>query len=861
MSQDARSSQLCFRSRLSFGFVLGLIWSLGATSTRSALAEPSEPNEAKAESVPSGSPTESTSSDSETRSDEGAPAASSEPATSASAPSEPTSPSPVAPSADESSAPSTSDAAKSEPAPAQEPAKPAMTATTEAATTAEAGPPAEAAPPTVPATPATSEPAPQEAAEPDEPIEIVVAGSSLKKLAGSAQVIGVRQLERFEYDDAAAILQQVPGVYVRQEDGVGLRPNLAMRGVNPDRSKKLTLMEDGVLFGPAPYSAPAAYFFPLLTRMVQVRAIKGPGAIAYGPQTTGGAIDLITRSAGDGTHGGLDIGFGQYLYQKEHAYFTHADGPVSFVLEGVRLGTTGFKELPGGGDTGFIRNEWMAKLGYQLDPLTQHHHLSVKASYDDEASNETYLGLTDADFRENPLARYEASRLDRMENHRTSLVLGYTYEGHGTTRPKLTVQLYRHDFDRTWRKFNALAGAAGAAVIADPTNPSNIGFYDVLRGTADSLLPGESILIGPNHRTFASQGLQTVVTIHPETGPLKHSIEGGLRLHNDSIRRHHSQNSFVMQGGSLFPEDKATQVTTVNKDETNALAFHLLDAIEWGPLLVTPGVRLELIQARSDDYLKNTSKSDVYLAAMPGVSAHYGITSDFGLLVGAYRGFSPSAPGTGAAPESSINYEGGARYQGKDLRAELIGFYNDYSNLTDVCSLASGCVNDDLDRQFSAGAARVYGLETYLKAEPHLGEWSFPGTLAYTLSSGEFLSNFESADPIYGSVSAGDHLPYIPTHQGNVTVGAESKHFGASAAVTYVSRMREIASQLPYEEVMSTDEQIWADFGAYYRPLAWLEVYANLRNAFDGHFIVSRRPYGARPNAPRWFQVGIKAKF
>lgn len=696
----------------------------------------------------------------------------------------------------------------------------------------------------------------------DEPIEVVVAGSSLKKLAGSGHVIGRRQLERFEYDDAQAILQQIPGVYVRQEDGVGLRPNIGMRGVNPDRSKKLTLMEDGILFGPAPYSAPAAYYFPLMTRMDQVRVIKGPSAIAYGPQTVGGAVDLITRTPDKGTHGAVDLALGQYLYNKQHAFFTHAGEQVRLVVEGTRLGNTGFKDLPGGGDTGFTRNEWMAKVSYLLDPRARdQHEFSLKATYSDEASNETYLGLADMDFRESPLQRYPASALDRMENHRTSLVFGYSFEGAGKAQPKLKMNLYRHDFDRTWRKFNTLAGASASDVLADPENPLYSSYYDVLRGAADSVLPGEDLLIGPNHRTFVSQGLQTVLTLHPTTGPFKHSLEAGVRLHNDSIRRLHEQDVFLMQDGELFPAGDPTQVTTSNLEETYATALHVLDAIEWNRLLVTPGVRVEIIHSRSDNYLASTTATDGYAAVMPGVGVYYGITPDLGVLGGVHRGFSPSAPGTGAPVESSINYEAGARYQDKLVRAELIGFYSDYSNLTDICTFASGCTADDLDRQFSAGAARILGLEGFVRTEPRLGEWAFPATLAYTLTKGEFLTTFDSADPIYGSVTTGDQIPYLPEHQLNATLGIEERRFGASATMTYVARMREVAGSAPLDQTMATDEQIWADFGGYYRPVPWLEIYANLRNAFDGHFIVSRRPYGARPNAPRWFQAGIKAKF
>lgn len=694
-----------------------------------------------------------------------------------------------------------------------------------------------------------------------EPVEVVVAGSKVEKLAGSAHVIGRKQLERFEYDDAQAILQQIPGVYVRQEDGVGLRPNIGMRGVNPDRSKKLTLMEDGILFGPAPYSAPAAYYFPLMTRMVQVRAIKGPGSIAYGPQTVGGAIDLITRSAEKGTHGAVDLALGQYLYQKQHAYLSHADDQVKFVLEGTRLANTGFKDLPSGGDTGFTRNEWMAKVSYLLDPqATDQHEFSLKATYSDEASNETYVGLSDADFRSDPLRRYPASQLDRMENHRTSLVLGYSFEGAGQARPKLKVNVYRHDYDRSWRKFNKFVGADAFNVLTDPENPGNLSYYEILRGNEDSVLPAENLLIGPNHRTFVSQGIQTVFTLNPKTGPLAHGIEAGVRLHNDSIRRVHSQDEFSMQGGELYPTGAPTDVWASNLDETFATALHVLDAIQWKRVLVTPGVRVEIIHGRTNNYLTNRTGTDSYVAVLPGASAYVGITDQLGVLGGAHRGFSPSNPGSGDSPESSINYEAGARYQNEHVRAEVVGFYNDYSNMTDNCTLSSGC-QEDLGQQFSAGAARIYGLEAYARTEPRLGAWSFPATLAYTLTRGEFLTSFDSKDPIFGQVTAGDQVPYLPDHQLNATVAVEERRVGASAAVTYVSRMREIAGGGAVDETLATDEQIWADLGAYYRPLPWLEIYANLRNAFDGQFIVSRRPYGARPNAPRWFQMGVKAKF
>jgi Fe(3+) dicitrate transport protein len=119
-------------------------------------------------------------------------------------------------------------------------------------------PSADAAPPPVPAGP----PAPSSAAEtparaapqaqPSEPDaagddalvsdepedEVVVFADRLRRTPGSVQVVGSETLQRYKYDDPHATLQLVPGVYVRQEDGFGLRPNIGIRGAISDRSQR-----------------------------------------------------------------------------------------------------------------------------------------------------------------------------------------------------------------------------------------------------------------------------------------------------------------------------------------------------------------------------------------------------------------------------------------------------------------------------------------------------------------------------------------------------------------------------------------------------------------------------------------------
>lgn len=76
---------------------------------------------------------------------------------------------------------------------------------------------------------------------------LTVVGTSEARTAGSAHLLKPRDLARMRYDNVESVVKSVPGVYARGEDGFGLRPNIGIRGTAPDRSKKVTLMEDGIL--------------------------------------------------------------------------------------------------------------------------------------------------------------------------------------------------------------------------------------------------------------------------------------------------------------------------------------------------------------------------------------------------------------------------------------------------------------------------------------------------------------------------------------------------------------------------------------------------------------------------------------
>ena len=134
-----------------------------------------------------------------------------------------------------------------------------------------------------------------------------------------------------------------------------------------------------------------------------------------------------------------------------------------------------------------------------------------------------------------------------------------------------------------------------------------------------------------------------------------------------------------------------------------------------------------------------------------------------------------------------------------------------------------------------------------------------PLSLAYTLTQTRLLDAFESADPQLGDVEAGDELPYVPRHLLNVSAGVDVWRFSAHAQLSFIDRMRELAGQ--GEGGLLTDAQVTVDAHVGFRVFDWARVYFDARNLGDRRALVARRPFGARPSAPRTLIVGLKLDY
>lgn len=687
-------------------------------------------------------------------------------------------------------------------------------------------------------------------------------------IPGSAHYISPRQMAKFNYNDINRVLNTVPGVNIQEEDGFGLRPNIGMRGTGVERSSKITLMEDGILTAPAPYAAPAAYYFPTVGRMQSIEVRKGSSQIKYGPYTTGGALNLISTRIPTELTANINLLAGSFNQRNLWANMGQSFDNFGFLLESFQANADGFKILDGGGNTGFDQKDYLAKLRLNTNPTAKiYQALTLKLGQSIGESNETYLGLTQSDFDSEPFRRYAASQVDLMSTEHTQ------YSAQHVIQPfkfiDITSTFYRNEFQRNWYKLDKVRGVEGSSSIGNILKRPDLftSEYQTIIGNGP-----DTLLIKANNRKYYTQGFQSIIGISFEKGLSQHDIEIGLRFHKDEMDRFQWVDDYVMDQGQMQLIESGIPGTESNRIQgANAFASYIQYTGNFRALTLTPGIRFERVILNKEDYGKNDvlrNGSDLSInknrvnAIIPGIGIDYRINEHVSTFFGLHKGFSPPGSTVGTKPESSLNYELGLRYQKPALRFNGVFYISDYSNLlgSDLAA-TGGSGTTDL---FNGGEVFVHGVEVEVGYNALTGpssNFSLPVSLAYTYTNAEFQNSFESDFEAWGTVSAGDKLPYLAAHRLSANVSFEHQAFNLNINTNYVTGMRTVASQGEISAGQHIDEQFVIDFSINVRLTRNLTLFGAVKNLTNQVYLVSRRPAGLRPGIPRNFRLGLRARF
>ncbi|MGS2761356.1 TonB-dependent receptor family protein [Sinomicrobium sp. M5D2P9] len=699
--------------------------------------------------------------------------------------------------------------------------------------------------------------------------EVVLNGNAIlgskfaaKNRTGSAYFISSEDLQQFSYTDISRVLQEVPGVNYYEEDGFGLRPNISLRGTDPGRSSKITIMEDGVLAAPAPYSAPAAYYFPTIARMQSVEILKGSSQVQYGPFTTGGAINMISTQIPESFSGRAEASYGTFNTSKVHASVGNSHQNIGYMVEYLNYRSDGFKELDNGDNTGFNKNDFVARVRINTDrDAKTYQSLGVKFQYSDETSDETYLGLTNADYKASPYRRYAASQKDQMNtDHRQIMV---THIIRPAQNINITTTGYYNGFARNWYKLDKVAGVSIAPLLEDPS--ANPYAYGVVTGTINTAA-GE-LNVKNNNREYAAKGIQTVGNI-TWGNTVKSDLEIGARYHYDREDRFQWSDQYSMTGGIMQIVSSETPGTDANRiSDATAFSAHTLYKLTIDRLTLTPGIRYENIKFVRKDYGKDNlsrtappstreNKVDVLI---PGIGANYIFNSDFALFGGIHKGFAPPGNTPDEDPEKSINIELGTRFSILGIGGEITGFYNNYSNMLGNDLAASG--GSGTLEQFNAGKVDVKGLELLLHYDPLSGisRFKLPLSFTYTFTDTDFRNAFESN--AWGEVKKGDEIPYISRHQFNARVSLEHEKFSIGINGRYNGTFRTQAGTGHIPENEKIDANFIVDMAAKYHLNRYLSLTGNINNLLDREYPVARTPSGLRPGLPFGAYGGVIARF
>jgi len=677
--------------------------------------------------------------------------------------------------------------------------------------------------------------------------EVVVVGPrAIDRIPGAATVVQAGDYERSQPLSVNDVLRRVPGLFLRGEEGLGLRPNIGFRGLNPTRSSEVLLLEDGLPLTYAPYGDNATYYHPPMERFSRVEVLKGSGQIAFGPHTVGGVVNYVTPNPPVSLQGRLILRVGERETEE-------------LVLQGGntwgRLGVTG--TLAARHSAGMRSNH---DLNYEdlsikgVYALNQNQEVTVKLSAFEEDSQVSYSGLTLAEYladpRSNPFPndRFAARRYGASLSHGWNL----------GDRARLTTSAYAASFDRDWWR-----QSSNSEQRPSDASDSVCGGMSNLNTTCGN----EGRL-----RQYEMYGLETRLALNWVSGSLGGAMLAGVRVH--------SENQDRRQVNGDRPDSRAPGVSVNaglrehNLRHADAVSAFIQNTLEVGRFSFKPGLRYESIRFERFNRLNGLGGNTTLDAWIPGFGVSWAPASSWTLFAGVHRGFSPPRvediiTNTGGSvelkPEESLNWELGARGRpAQGWAIELAAFQMDFNNQIIPASLSGGVGATST----SAGKTHHQGIEGAVRFSSKAAfettvDWYGDATFTWVKEASFQGPRFSSVTPTI-SVSA-NRIPYAPEWTARLAAGLDTGIWQAEIEALYTGKMftddlNTIAVTANGQRGLIKEALQWNLATAWTVPGSPVKVTAAVRNLANQTFIVDRAR-GILVNEPRMARVGLEIGF
>ncbi len=657
-------------------------------------------------------------------------------------------------------------------------------------------------------------------------IDVIGEGEqSVAKQPGAVAIIDKETLALMQPVSTQDALKSVPGIVIREEEGYGFIPNIGMRGLNPNRSQKLLVLEDGVPIAPGLFLANESYYSPHIERMQSIEVLKGAAGLRYGPTTIGGVINYQTKDPEQGAKVTAKVGSHGYRLLGLDAGGTAASGEALGGISLVKAEGNGFRH------NGFDMTDLVAKGGMAIGDKQW---VGVKFSHYDNEVNTSYVGLRPNEFRDDPTKNPAPN--DYFLTDRNSFDINHEFEISDSM--KLNTLLYWSQLTRDyWRREVQARSADGTTFVP---------------------CDGSAYCMNGNNRTFEMLGLDSRLHIAYDGFGMENEAEIGIRLHSDKLNN-------LKVRSKTDPNARSGDLTSDDTQEAQGIAFYGQNRFILNErVAITPGLRIETYDQSRKDELTGLSGESSNTEVMPGIGATWQLAPQAQLFAGAFKGFSPAMVATAISgsgvdqqldAERSTNFEIGVRGTAQRLSYEATAFHMDFSNQI-IPQSESGGVGATVT---NAGATLNQGLEGAIGYDLGAG-WGVDANATWVPTA-----KFSSTKIVGGIDRNGNRLPYAPELTSNLSLKHTSGGLKSSLGIYHVSSQFVDPENTKAESADGRRGEIpsytTVNLNTHYTVNKQLSVFGTVRNLLDKKYIASRNPDGIFPGAERNFEVGMSYKF